>query len=312
MMDNRLKILVTGGAGFIGSHLVDQLLDRGHRVIAVDDYTLGTPENVKEALNNERFELIELDLLDLDKLDQLFMRENIEMVYHLAANSDIREGTRSTDRDLKLTFMTTYNVLECMRNHQVNKIFFASSPVVFGRKDKPLTEDMSVHPESLYAASKQAAESFIMAFCHLYHIQSWIVRFSNIVGERATHGILFDFVNKLSNNPLELEVLGDGRQCKPYMYVRDLVDGVIYIVDHADELLNVFNIGPKDATLVADIAQMVLDAKGDQQRIVYTGGEGGWKGDIPTYGHNATKLKHLGWEPSYGSDEAVKIALQRM
>ena len=124
MMDNRPKILVTGGAGFIGSHLVDQLLDRGHRVIAVDDYTLGTPENVKEALNNERFELIELDLLDLEKLDQLFMRENIEMVYHLAANSDIREGTRSTDRDLKLTFMTTYNVLECMRNHQVSKNIF--------------------------------------------------------------------------------------------------------------------------------------------------------------------------------------------
>ena len=307
-----LKVLVTGAAGFIGSHLVDLLLGFGHQVVGIDDFTLGTLENLQDAQKYETFTFRELDMLDLDKLDALFQEFKFDLIFHLAANSDIREGTRSTNRDLELTFMTTYNTLECMRRNDVKRIMFASSPVVFGRHDGPLKEDLSIRPESLYAASKQSAESFIMAFSHLYDIQAWIIRLSNMVGERVTHGILYDFIRKLESNPHELEVLGDGRQCKPYMYVHDLIDSFIFIVENADEQLNIYNVGPKDCMLVSDIAEEVLRQKGKGQKIKYTGGQSGWKGDIPKYQYDASKLAELGWKPKYSSKDAVKLALERM
>jgi UDP-glucose 4-epimerase len=303
--------LVTGGAGFIGSHLVDRLLASGYRVLCVDNFTLGRREHLEDALKSDRFGLHDFDLLDLSKLDDFFASEDIDVVFHLAANSDIREGTRSTDRDLQLTFMTTFNVLECMRRHAVKKLLFTSTPAIFGEHEEALHEETAARPESLYGASKLSAEAFIMAFSGLYDIQAWICRLSNIVGERSTHGIILDLLNKLDLDKEELEVLGDGTQTKPYMYVRDIVEAFMFIYGNSHERLNIFNIGPRDATTVADIAAMVLDAAGQGQRIAYTGGSRGWKGDVPLYRYQPSKLEALGWPRPMSSDEAVRVAIER-
>ena len=310
-MTEQRTALVTGGAGFIGSHLVDRLLLSGYRVICVDNFILGRREHLNEAMENPAFSLEEFDLLDLARLDDLFAAEDIDIVFHLAANSDIREGTRSTDRDLQLTFMTTYDVLECMRRHDVKKILFTSTPAIFGQHDDALHEESVARPESLYGASKLSAEAFIMAFSGLYDIQAWICRLSNIVGERSTHGIILDLLNKLASNKEELEVLGDGTQSKPYMYVREIVEALLFIFENSRERLNIFNIGPRDATTVAQIAEMVLEAAGDGQQIAYTGGPRGWKGDVPLYKYRPSKLEALGWPKPMSSIEAVRVAVAK-
>jgi UDP-glucose 4-epimerase len=306
------RALVTGGAGFIGSHLVDRLLAKGYEVTCVDNFVLGRREHLASAQENPAFSLRDLDLLDLSQLDGLFASEGFDTVFHLAANSDIREGTRSTKRDLELTFMTTFNVLECMRRHGVPQLLFTSSPAVFGQHEEPLEEDSVARPESLYGASKLASEAFIAAFSGLYEIQVWLCRLSNIVGERSTHGILFDFLNKLDSDPEELEVLGDGTQSKPYMYVHDVIDAFFFILEHSNERLNVFNIGPRDGTSVADIAELVLAAYGGAQEISYTGGPHGWKGDVPLYRYCPSHLESLGWSIPSTSTQAVQTAIKRM
>ena len=306
-----MKALVTGGAGFIGSHLVDRLLSQSYKVVCVDNFILGRREHLQDALENPDFCLHDFDVLDMEQLDALFAAEGFDIVFHLAANSDIRKGTESTDRDLNFTFLTTHRVLECMRRHGVEKILFTSTPAIFGQHSTPLQEGSSVGPESLYGASKLASEAFISAFSGLYDIQVWTVRLSNIVGERSTHGIIFDLLNKLAVNPKELEVLGDGTQCKPYMYVHELIDAFLFIVENADQKMNVYNIGPKDGASVAVIAESLLEAYGGGQTIAYTGGKRGWKGDVSVYRYDASKLEALGWKPQMNSTEAVEMAIKK-
>ncbi|MDE0806511.1 MAG: NAD-dependent epimerase/dehydratase family protein [Longimicrobiales bacterium] len=307
-----MKILVTGGAGFIGSHLVDQLLERGNQVVCVDNFILGRREHLKDAMEHPDFSLYDLDLLELDKLDGLFERESFDAVFHFAANSDIRAGTESTERDLQLTFMTSYHVLECMQKYNVRKILFASTGAIFGEQAGRLREDSPALPESLYGASKLASEAFISAFSGLYDIQAWVCRFPNVVGDRSTHGIIYDLLEKLDGNPAQLEVLGDGKQSKPYMYVHELIEALLYIFENADEKMNLFNIGPSDRTTVADIAKLVLEGYGATQDIAYTGGSQGWKGDVPTYEYDTQKLQMLGWGPPATSFESVKLAVKKI
>ncbi len=307
-----MKILVTGGAGFIGSHLVDRLLEKSNRVVCVDNFILGRREHLKDAMENPKFSLHELDLLELDKLDELFNQENFDAVFHLAANSDIRAGTESTERDLKLTFMTSYHVLECMQRYDVKKILFASTGAIFGDQEERLKEESVALPESLYGASKLASEAFIYAFSGLYDIQAWVCRFPNVVGDRSTHGIIFDLLDKLDRDPANLEVLGDGKQSKPYMYVHELIQALLYIFENADEKINIFNIGPSDQTSVAEIAQLVLEGYGAKQEIMYTGGTQGWKGDVPRYEYDTQKLQKLGWGPPTTSFEAVSLAVRKI
>jgi len=307
-----MNILVTGGAGFIGSHLVERILVKGESVVCVDNFLLGKKQHLKDALKNENFKLCIFDLLDLNELDALFKKEKFDFVYHLAANSDIQAGVESTNRDLQLTFLITYNILECMRKYNVGKILFTSSPTVFGIHDKSLTEDLPMKPESLYGASKLASEAYLRAFSSLYNIQTWILRLSNMVGERTTHGILFDFLEKIKNNSKELIVLGDGNQNKPYMYVHELIDSMFFIIKNAQERFNVFNVGPKDGVSVSVIAELFLEKFGSGQKIKYTGGKTGWKGDIPYYSHNSIKLNTLGWEPILSSKYAVRKAINKM
>ena len=307
-----MKILVTGGAGFIGSHLVDRLLEKNNRVVCVDNFILGRREHLKDAMENPNFSLHELDLLELDKLDELFNQENFDAVFHLAANSDIRAGTESTERDLKLTFMTSYHVLECMQRYDVKKILFASTGAIFGDREESLKEESVALPESLYGASKLASEAFIHAFSGLYDLQAWICRFPNVVGDRSTHGIILDLLGKLDRDPANLEVLGHGKQSKPYMYVHELIQALLYIFENADEKINIFNIGPSDQTSVAEIAQLVLEGYGAKQGIMYTGGTQGWKGDVPRYEYDTQKLQKLGWGPPTTSFEAVRLAVRKV
>jgi|TARA_B100001971_G_scaffold129625_1_gene119610 UDP-glucose 4-epimerase len=307
-----MKILVSGGAGFIGSHLVDRLLAKGDDVVCVDNFLLGKKKHLINAMKSNSFQLHKFDLLNLDKLDSLFKKEKFDMVFHLAANSDIKAGVESTKRDLQLTFLLTYNILECMRKYNVDKILFTSSPTIFGSHDLALTEDLPMKPESIYGASKLASEAYIRGFSSLYNIQGWILRLSNMVGERATHGILFDFLKKIQKNPNELIVLGDGNQCKPYMYVHELIDCMFFVIDNANERINAFNVGPKDGSKVSEIAELFLNQFGTGQKIKYTGGKTGWKGDVPFYSHNSKKLKSLGWEPKLSSKDAIIKAINKM
>ena len=310
--ENCMKVLVTGGAGFIGSHLIDRLLDKGNEVACVDNFILGRREHLEDALINPKFSLHDLDLLDLEKLDKLFRDESFEVVFHFAANSDIRAGTQSTLRDLELTFLTTYHVLECMQKYGVRKIFFASTGAIFGEQTERLKENSPFQPESLYGASKSASEAFISAFSGLYDLQAWICRFPNVVGDRSTHGIIYDLLEKLDSNPSVLEVLGDGKQSKPYMYVHELIQALLFIFENATEKMNVFNIGPGDQTTVAQIAELVIEGYEAEQDISYTGGSQGWKGDVPKYEYDTQKLQDLGWGPPTSSLEAVKLAVKKI
>jgi UDP-glucose 4-epimerase len=273
---------------------------------------LGNIENLQNALMSTEFELIEMDLLRKNELNTVFKKNSFEEVYHLASNSDIQKGIESTNRDLELTFQTTVNVLEAMRINNVAKILFTSSPTVFGSHNNPLTEELTMKPESLYGAAKLASEAYIRAFSSLYNIQSWIIRLSNTVGERATHGILFDFLNKIKDNPDELIVLGDGTQSKPYMYVHELIDSIFFVMNKSNNLINVFNVGPKDEIEVSEIARIFLENFGQHQKIKYTGGKIGWKGDISNYSHNSQKINQLGWEAKLTSKEAVIKAVQKI
>lgn len=307
-----MKILVTGGAGFIGSHLDDALIARGHNITVVDNLVLGRKENIEHLIGNPNFRFIEADLLDIEKMRAIFFEEKFDMVYHLAANSDIQKGGKDPLVDYNLTFNTTFNVLQLLKEFDVKKFFFASTSAIYGETYDVLNEDYGpLKPVSNYGAGKLASEAFISAFSSTYGIQTWITRFPNVVGERFTHGVIYDFINKLRNNPEELEVLGNGEQCKPYVYVKDLVEAILYVIDHAEEKYNVYMIGSDSRTKVKEIAAMVIEEMGLNAKIRYTGGDRGWVGDVPEFRYDLTKINKLGWTAPHNSNESVRLAIQK-
>lgn len=307
-----MKILITGGAGFIGSHLCDALLAEGHQVTVVDNFILGKKENVEHLFGNTDFTLVEDDLINSNSMRELFLKNKFDMVYHLAANSDIRKGGNDPMVDYELTFNTTFHVLQYMKEFGVKKLFFASTSAIYGETYDVLNEGYGpLKPVSNYGAGKLASEAFISAFSSNYDIQTWIARFPNVVGERFTHGVIYDFIHKLERNPCELEVLGNGEQCKPYVYVKDLVEGILYITEHADEKYNVYMLGTDTRTKVKEIAAMVIEEMGLHSKLVYTGGDRGWKGDVPEFRYDLTKVNQLGWKAKYTSNDAVRIAIQK-
>lgn len=307
-----MKILITGGAGFIGSHLCDALLAEGHQVTVVDNFILGKKENVEHLFGNTDFTLVEDDLINSNSMRELFLKNKFDMVYHLAANSDIRKGGNDPMVDYELTFNTTFHVLQYMKEFGVKKLFFASTSAIYGETYDVLNEGYGpLKPVSNYGAGKLASEAFISAFSSNYDIQTWIARFPNVVGERFTHGVIYDFIHKLERNPCELEVLGNGEQCKPYVYVKDLVEGILYITEHANEKYNVYMLGTDTRTKVKEIAAMVIEEMGLHSKLVYTGGDRGWKGDVPEFRYDLTKVNQLGWKAKYTSNDAVRIAIQK-
>ena len=307
-----MKILVTGGAGFIGSHLDDALIARGHNITVVDNLVLGRKENIEHLIDNPNFCFIEADLLDMENMRGIFSEGKFDMVYHLAANSDIQKGGKDPMVDYNLTFNTTFNVLQLLKEFEIKKFFFASTSAIYGETYDVLNEDYGpLKPVSNYGAGKLASEAFISAFSSTYGIQTWITRFPNVVGERFTHGVIYDFIKKLHNNPEELEVLGNGEQCKPYVYVKDLAEAILYVIDHADEKYNVYMIGSDSRTKVKEIAAMVIEEMGLNARIRYTGGDRGWVGDVPEFRYDLTKINKLGWTAPHNSNESVRLAIQK-
>lgn len=303
------RVFVTGGAGFIGSHLVDRLVAEGCQVTVYDNLSLGRREHLTGALA-AGVSLVVADLLDLERLSREMERH--DEVWHMAANSDIQQGTRSSRLDLEQGTLVTFNVLEAMRRRGVGAIRFASSSVVYGEPTRlPTPEDYGpLQPISLYGAAKLAAEGLITAFSHCYGLQAHIFRFANIVGQRSTHGILHDFAAKLRASPEELEVLGDGRQRKSYLTVDECVDAMLFAAHHAGQPVNVFNLGSGDSVTVARIAEHVVERwTGGRARLRYTGGDRGWPGDVPRMLLDTARLNALGWRASRTSEEAILQAV---
>ena len=306
-----MNILITGGAGFIGSHLDDALIARGHKITIVDNFVLGRMENIAHLVGNANFRLYEADLLDMPKMQKIFAEGKFDMGYHLTANSDIQEGGKDPMVDYNLTFNTTFNVLQLLKEYEIKKFFFASTSAIYGETYDVLNEDYGpLKPVSNYGAGKLASEAFISAFASTYHIQTWITRFPNVVGERFTHGVIYDFIHKLQKNPNELEVLGNGEQCKPYVYVKDLVAGIQFVINNSNEPYNVYMLGSDTRTKVKEIAAMVIEEMGLNASIRYTGGDRGWVGDVPEFRYDLTKVNNLGWKASYDSNGAVRKAIQ--
>jgi len=308
-----MKVFVTGGAGFIGSHLVDKLIDKGNIVTIYDNLSSGKKQYVQQHLENDNFTFIKADLLNLKRVKKEIKGHDV--VFHIAANPHVRLGEKQTDLDLKYETIATYNVLESMRANDIKKIIFSSSSVVYGETPEiSLTETYGpTLPISLYGAGKLASEGLISAFCGTFDLQAWIYRFANVVGTRGTHGVVVDFIEKLKKNPKELEILGDGKQCKPYLHVSDCVEGIIFGLGHSHDKINLLNLGCKTNTTVTKIAEMVVEETGlNDVSFKYTGGKRGWKGDVPRFQLDAGKMNKLGWNERYTSDEAVKKAIKEI
>lgn len=309
-----MHVLVTGGAGFIGSHLCDALLtDERIRLTVLDNLSLGRRANLAHLADHERFRFVQGDVLDEPCLDGLFAETAFDTVFHLAANSDIAQSHNNPAVDFENTFLTTYRVLDAMRRYGVKGLVFASTSAIYGAATGALQEAYGpLFPVSHYGAGKLASEAFISSFAENYGIQTWIVRFPNVVGERATHGVIFDFLRKIRQDADVLEVLGDGQQHKPYVYVKDLVGAMVFVWENSHDRLNCFNIGVESRTRVADIARILLEESGQGREIRYTGGSRGWVGDVPEFRYDLTKIHALGWQARLTSDEAVRTAIRRI
>jgi len=307
-----MKAFVTGGAGFIGSHLVDKLIEEGHSVTAFDDLSSGYKEFIKHHFDNEKFSFIEGDLVDSEVVDKGI--KDHDVVFHIAANPDVRLGAQKPDIARK-DIIATYILLDAMRENNIKKIVFSSSSTIYGETPAfPLPEEYGpLLPISVYGAAKLASEGLISSFCHTFDMQGWIFRFANVVGFRGTHGVIVDFIKKLRDNPKELEILGDGKQCKPYLYVTECVEGMFFGFKHSDDAINVFNLGVDGATEVTRIGELVVEEMGLKDvKFKYTGGKRGWKGDIPHFQFDIDKMKKLGWRPSLSSDETIRKAIREI
>lgn len=304
-----MNILVAGGAGFIGSHLCDALLDKGHKVIVADKLIMGD-QNIEHLKGNDNFKFYELELADQANVDKLFTENKIDAVYHMAANSDIQKGGKEPAIDFNDTLLTTRALLEGMRKAGVKNMFFASTSAVYGEMlDVVLNEETGgTKPVSYYGGAKLASEALISSYVSMCDMNVVIFRFPNVIGPRLTHGAVFDFIRKLRKNPAVLEILGNGTQCKPYIYVLDLVEAIVKLTEEFKPGEEVFNISVKsEGTTVTHIAEIVVDVLGlENVEFKYTGGDRGWKGDVPRFAYDISKVLATGWEPKHTSDEAVR------
>lgn len=307
-----MNMLITGGAGFIGSHLCSELVKKGNHVVCLDNFELGSRENLKDVLDNPLFTLTEGDASSISVLEHVIVENQIEMIFHLAANSDIQKSGVSPEIDFINTFSTSYGVLEAMRRKQVKKLFFASTSAVYGEKtDTKLSEDVGeLSPISYYGGAKLASEAFISSYAYMNNFDVTIFRFPNVIGPGLTHGVIFDFIRKLKMDPLKLQILGDGTQKKPYLYVMDLIDAILKVSLSEEKGVHIYNIGVESATTVKEIADMVCKKMGlSEVQYIYTGGNRGWKGDVPQFQYDLSKIHRRGWKASYTSNEAVEKTL---
>jgi len=310
-----MKALVAGGAGFIGSHLIDSLLNEGYQVVCIDNFYNGIKTNISHLANNNNFIFYEQDICDYDSLSEIFKIEKFDSVFHLAANSDIQASAKNPLIEYRNTYTTTFNLLECMRIYNVKKLFFSSTSAVYGDKENiTLTEDTtSLNPISYYGAAKLGSEALISAYSHMNHFSSLIFRFPNVIGPRLTHGVIFDFIKKLGENPNNLEILGNGMQTKPYMHVLDLINCILFFKGKVPKGVSIYNVGVESKTSVKRIADIVCNELGlSDVHYSFTGGKAGWEGDVPFFSYNLEKIHKAGWYASMSSDEAVERTVKEV
>lgn len=300
-----MNVIVTGCAGFIGSTLVDRLLADGHRVVGVDNFSTGQRRFLDAALAHPAFRLIEGDLLDLDGLKKAFVGG--EVVYHLAANADVRFGTDHPGRDLEQNTIATFHVLEAMRANGIGRLAFSSTGSVYGEAQVIPTPEDAPFPiqTSLYGASKAAGEALIAAYCEGFGFRACIFRFVSILGERYTHGHVFDFYRKLRADPTRLEVLGNGRQRKSYLHVQDCVEAMLLAMARAPGKVNIYNLGVDGYCEVNDSIGWICEELKVSPELVYAGGERGWIGDNPFIFLDTSRIRALGWQPRLDIREGV-------
>ncbi len=307
-------ILVTGGAGFIGSKIVEKLLSEGHETHVIDNMSNGNPDFVEKWKKNLNFKFFNLDLLQKDSLSNL---GNYKLIYHCAADPEVRTSVTNPKTHFTHNVMSTLNLLEATRESVKNFVFLSTSTVYGVATKIPTPEDYSpMEPISPYGASKLACESLISSYAHTFNFNAINFRFANIIGETSTHGVIFDFIKKLKNNPKKLEILGDGTQNKSYLYISDCVDAIQHALSHSSKKVDVYNVGSEDTVDVKTIAKVVIDEMGlDDVEISYTGGvDGGrgWKGDVKNMQLGISKIKSLGWTPVHNSIEAVKLTVKNI
>jgi UDP-glucose 4-epimerase len=311
-------LIVTGAAGFIGSHLTDALLARGQRVVGIDNFSRGTRENLTLALQNPLFELKTADLADPGDCERLIHHlkaqaglQQDSQLWHLAANSDIPAGVADLNVDLRDTFLSTVGALRLAREIGVPEFFFTSTSAVYGEREGLLTEESGpLQPISNYGAMKLASEAAISAASHAYLRGSRIFRLPNVVGARSTHGLIFDMYRKLEASSDTVEVLGDGTQCKQYLHVSELIEAFLWIADHATARVATFNLGPSaDAGItVRRIVEILLSTAESKAVPRYTQSDRGWVGDVPRFAYSVEKLAALGWRAKGSSEDAIRRA----
>jgi UDP-glucose 4-epimerase len=305
-----VQILITGCAGFIGSSVVDRMLTLGHQVVGIDNFSTGQRRFLATALKSNKFRLVEADLLDEVAMESAFA--GCDVVYHFAANADVRFGTDHPRCDLEQNTIATYNVLEAMRANGIKKMAFSSTGSVYGEALVVPTPEDGPFPvqTSLYGASKAAGEGLISAYCEGFGYQACIFRFVSILGERYTHGHVFDFYQKLKSDPSRLPVLGNGKQRKSYLYVQDCIDAMLLAMDKAPGKVNIFNLGVDGYCEVNDSIGWICEELGAQPKMEYSGGDRGWIGDNPFIFLDTKRIQSLGWEPKLSIREGVIKTVQ--
>lgn len=298
-------IIVTGCSGFIGSNLVDKLLTQGKYVTGIDNFSTGQRRFLEDALKNPNFRLLEGDLLNLSFLKQAF--EGGEFVFHLAANADVRFGVEHTYKDLEQNTIATYHVLEAMKANNIKQIAFSSTGSVYGEATVFPTPENAPFPiqTSLYGASKLASEGLIAAYCEGFDFQAWVFRFVSILGERYTHGHVFDFYKQLKNDPTQLHVLGNGKQRKSYLYIQDCLSAMQLAIEKGTDKFNLFNLGVDDYCEVNNSINWITSALKLSPKLIYSGGERGWIGDNPFIFLDVKKIQNLGWTPKCSIRDGV-------
>jgi UDP-glucose 4-epimerase len=305
-----LRVFVTGAAGFIGSHMVDRMLSAGHSVIGFDNLSTGQRRFLEGALAHPQFTFHEADLLDRQSLTQAM--KGAELVVHFAANADVRFGTEHPRKDLEQNTIATWNVLEAMREQNCKRIVFSSTGSVYGEPEIFPTPETCPFPvqTSLYGASKLAAEGLIQAYCEGFGLQCYIFRFVSILGERYSHGHVFDFYQQLSQHPEHLHVLGNGHQRKSYLYVQDCMDAILTAIERANDKVNIFNLGTDEYCEVNDSIGWICEQLGLHPKLTYSGGERGWIGDSPFILLDCSRIRALGWRPQLTIKQAVLATIE--
>lgn len=306
-----MNILITGGAGFIGSHLSRKLLDEGNKVVAVDDLSQGNLDLIKDLLVKDDFVFVEADVFDVVKMESIFKHNQFDLVFQLIANTSVYKGGYSPLLDIRETLSSTLEVLGYVAKFGIKKFAYLSSSTVYGVMDEVMRETTAhLQPISFYGAAKLAGEAFASAYSSMYGIQMWVFRLGNVVGPDATHGIVHDIKEKLLLNKKELHLLGDGTQAKPFIHVSDAVEGIIFAYKNLNDAYNIIQVGNEEQITMKEVAEIILHELKLSTKIIFSDSSSTWVGDVSRYRYDVTKLKSMGWQPMWSTKDAIRQSVK--